>query len=284
MGCSLKRSAVDPESCGLSISRQCRLLDIGRTSLYYTPRTSDQNKQLMDKIDELFTEDPTRGTRRLSGAMRRRYSINVGRSKIRSLMARMGLRAICRRVNTSRPDRSHRKYPYLLRGVAVVRPNQVWCTDITYIRLKGGFAYLCVIMDWYSRCVLSWRLSTSLESRFCIDALEEALATHDTPEIFNSDQGSQFTSEEFTSVLLDHGVKISMDGKGRALDNVFVERLWRTVKYEHIFLRDYRSVQDCREGLGTYLEWYNRKREHSSLNDHPPYEIYIGRERLPLAA
>lgn len=267
---------VDRKNSGLTLTKQCSLLTIGRTSIYYNPQTSPRNKQLMDRIDELFTEDPTRGTRRLQAALKRRFDLDVGRSKIRGLLVRMGLRAIYRAVNTSKPDKAHKKYPYLLRGVKVTYPNQVWSTDITYIRLSGGFAYLCVIMDWYSRCVLSWRLSVSLDCGFCIEALKEALERYGSPEVFNSDQGCQFTSDDFTAVLLEKNIRISMDGRGRALDNVFVERLWRTVKYEDIFIRGYASVTECRSGLTEFFHRYNTRREHSSLNYHYPYEIYIG--------
>lgn len=280
----MRSEMVDRASDEMSLTKQCELLSIGRTSIYYTPQTSPRNKLLMDRIDELFTEDPSRGTRRLRAALKRRFELDVGRSKIRSLMARMGLRAIYCAVNTSKPNKAHKKYPYLLRNVCVNRPNQVWCTDITYIRLKGGFVYLCVIMDWYSRCVLSWRLSTSLDNAFCIEALKEALEVYGNPEIFNSDQGCQFTSDDFTAVLLEKSIKISMDGRGRALDNVFVERLWRTVKYEDIFIRGYETVAECRTGLDEFFKRYNTRREHSSLLYNYPMDIYIEAVMLPVAA
>jgi putative transposase len=238
----------------------------------------------MERIDELFTEDPTRGTRRLKAALHKRFGIDLGRSKIRSLMARMGLSAIYQAVNTSQPNKAHKKYPYLLRNVKIDRVKQVWSTDITYIRLKGGFVYLCAVIDWYSRYVLSWRLSTTLDSSFCVDAVEEAISTYGVPDIFNTDQGCQFTSESFTSVLSKNGIRISMDGRGRALDNVFIERLWRTVKYENIFIRGYESVSECRSGLTKYLYWYNNHREHSSLGGNYPMEIYFGHITLPAAA
>jgi putative transposase len=275
---------VDTDNEQLSLTRQCSLLGVSRTSIYYTPQTSPMNKLYMDRIDELFTADPTRGTRRLSMALKRQFGLNVGRSKVRSLMARMGLKAIYRAVNTSKPDKAHKKYPYLLRGVAIERVNQVWSTDITYIRLRRGFAYLCAVLDWHSRCVLSWRLSTSLDSSFCIEALKEALDRYGSPEIFNTDQGCQFTSEEFTSVLKDRSIAISMDGKGRALDNVFVERLWRTVKYEDIYIRGYETVSECRQGLEEFFDRYNNRREHSSLLYNYPMEIYIGTIVLKKAA
>lgn len=275
---------VERQDSEMTITRQCHLLSVSRTSIYYTPQTKELNKVLMDRIDELFTDDPTRGTRRLRAALKRQFGISVGRSKIRSLMARMGLHAIYRRCVTTIPNKAHKKYPYLLRGVKVDHANQVWSSDITYIRLKGGFAYLCAVIDWYSRCVLSWRLSTSLDTAFCTEALEEAIARYGTPEIFNTDQGCQFTSEEYTSVLKENSIKISMDGKGRALDNVFVERLWRTVKHDDIYIRGYETVEQCRSGLLRFFDRYNNRREHSSLLYNYPMEIYIGKVVLPKAA
>jgi len=275
---------IEIEKKGLSMKRQCELLSVGRTSIYYTPQTSEANKILMDRIDELFTEDPTRGTRRLSASLNNRYGLRAGRGKVRSLMRRMGLAAIYRKKDTSKPNKAHRKYPYLLRGMKITRPNQVWSTDITYIRLRGGFVYLCVIMDWYSRAVLSWRLSTTMGADFCIDALKEALTKYGSPDIFNSDQGSQFTCDAFTGVLKENEIKISMDGRGRALDNVFVERLWRTVKYENVYIKDYRSLPECRAGLGAFLTWYNNEREHSSLDYKCPMNYYLETIKLQRAA
>lgn len=269
----MKRSMVD-DTDTLSITRQCQLLNIGRTSHYYRPEISKVNLELMRLIDELFTEDPSRGTRRIRAALRRR-GVNIGRSKVRRLMDRMGLSAIYCRVNLSKCAPGHKKYPYLLRGVKIVRVNQVWSTDITYIRLRNGFVYLTAVIDWYSRYVLAWRLSTTLETAFCTEALEEALAKYGKPEIFNTDQGSQFTSEEFTGVLKMHEIAISMDGRGRALDNVFVERLWRTVKYENVFLNDYGSVAECQRGLSAFFERYNTRREHQSLDYKFPVEVYF---------
>jgi len=280
----MRTEMVERENSKLTLTKQCELLSIGRTSIYYTPQTNPANKLLMDRIDELFTDDPTRGTRRLRAALKRQFELDVGRSKIRSLMARMGLMAIYRAVNTSKANKAHKKYPYLLRGVKVIRVNQVWSTDITYIRLKGGFAFLCAVIDWYSRCVLSWRLSTTLDSSFCIETLRDALGRYGSPEIFNTDQGCQFTSEDFTTVLKDKAIKISMDGKGRALDNVFVERLWRTVKYDDIYTKGYETVLECRAGLEEFFVRYNTRREHSALLYNYPMEIYIGKVILPIAA
>lgn len=260
----------------LSITHQCYLLDVGRTAFYYRPEISRTNLDLMRQIDELFTEDPTRGTRRICAALRRR-EVNIGRSKVRRLMDRMGLTAIYCRVKLSRSAPGHKKYPYLLRGVKIERVNQVWSTDITYVRLRNGFVYLTAVIDWYSRYVLAWRLSTTMDSAFCKEALEEALAKYGKPEIFNTDQGCQFTSEEFTGVLLRHGIAISMDGRGRALDNVFVERLWRTVKYENIFLNDYGNVRECQNGLCIFFDRYNNRREHQSLEYMFPREVYFSK-------
>jgi len=264
----------------ISLSRQCRLLSVARSKLYYSPHVSERNLELMHRIDELYTDDPTRGTRRLKGALLRRFHLKAGRGKIRRLMRRMGISAIYPKRYLSRPDKQHKIYPYLLRNVSITRVNQVWSTDITYIRLKHGFVYLTAIVDWYSRYVLSWRLSTTLDAGFCIDALKEAIAVYGTPEIFNTDQGSQFTSDYFIEVLKNNKIKISMDGKGRALDNVFVERLWRTVKHEDVYLNEYRSVKECRQGLSRFFDRYNTRREHSSLDYYCPEQIYFGKKEL----
>lgn len=269
----MRRSFID-EKDELSLSRQCRILSIGRTAYYYRSEISKANLELMRQIDELFTEDPSRGTRRICAAIKRR-GVNIGRAKVRRLMDRMGLSAIYCKPNLSKCTPGHKKYPYLLRGIKVSRVNQVWSTDITYIRLRNGFVYLTAVIDWYSRFVLAWRLSTTLETAFCKEALEEALAKYGKPEIFNTDQGSQFTSEEFTSILQNHGIAVSMDGRGRALDNVFVERLWRTVKYENIFLNDYESVTTCQTGLGAFFDRYNNRREHQALDYQFPAEVFF---------
>lgn len=268
----------------MSLSRQCRLLSVSRNRLYYNPHISAWNLELMNRIDELYTEDPTRGTRRLRGALLRRFHLKAGRGKIRGLMRRMGISAIYPKKHLSRPNKQHKIYPYLLRNVPITRVNQVWSTDITYIRLKHGFVYLTAVVDWYSRYVLSWRLSTTLEAGFCIDALKEAIAVYGTPEIFNTDQGSQFTSDDFIKVLKDNKIKISMDGKGRALDNVFVERLWRTVKYDDVYLNEYRNVKECKQGLSRFFNKYNNSREHSSLDYFCPEQIYFGKKKIISAA
>lgn len=265
----------------LSISKQCSLLGLSRGYYYYKPiELSDEDLELLQKIDELYTEDPTRGQRRMRSALRKRFSLKIGRKRIKRLMNMLGISAIYPKKNLSLANRQHKKYPYLLRGVDVNRVNQVWSTDITYIRLKRGFVYLVAIIDWYSRYVLAWRISTTLDRSFCMEALNEAISKYGVPEIFNTDQGCQFTSNEFTQILKDHKIKISMDGRGRALDNIFVERLWRTVKYEDVYIKEYRTVSDCREGLDMFFERYNCRREHSSLDDNYPEEIYFGTIKL----
>jgi putative transposase len=260
----------------LSLARQCRLLSIGRTSCYYNAHISKANLELIRQIDEIFTEDPTRGTRRICAVLKKR-NVNVGRGKVRRLMQILGLFAIYCKPDLSKPNPEHVTYPYLLRYMKIERINQVWSTDITYIRLKSGFVYLTAVIDWYSRYVLAWRLSTTLEPAFCREALEEALEKYGMPEIFNTDQGSQFTSNEFTSVLKKNNIKISMDGRGRALDNVFVERLWRTVKYENIYLKDYGCVSECHDGLRDFFHRYNNHREHQSLDYQFPAQVYFGK-------
>ena len=240
--------------------------------------------ELMNRIDELYTEDPTRGQRRMRHALRKQFGLFAGRNVIRRLMDAMGIKAIHPRKYLSTPNSQHKKYPYLLRNVPIKRVNQVWSTDITYIRLKGGFVYLTAIVDWYSRFVLSWRLSTTLDTRFCADALQEALEKYGTPEIFNTDQGCQFTSAEFTGILEAHGIAISMDGKGRALDNIFVERLWRTVKYDDVYLKGYTAVPECKAGLTKFFDRYNNRREHQSLDGNYPAEVYFGKVAINIAA
>ena len=253
-----KRSLIDPSHKELSVRRQCILLDLHRSNIYYKPvMVSDETLRTMNRIDEIFTECPFYGSRKIREALKR-DGWGIGRERVQSLMRKMGLSAIYPKPKLSKKDASHTKYPYLLNNVSIVRPNQVWSTDITYIRLQRGFVYLVAIMDWFSRYVLSWRLSNSLGSSFCVEALEDALEKG-CPDIFNTDQGSQFTSRNFTDCLLGSNVKISMDGKGRCFDNIFVERLWRTVKYEYVYIN---SVQDGRElwhGLNGYFAFYNQK-------------------------
>lgn len=260
---------------GLSLSQQCVLLSISRASLYTKSKRSEYDNELRKHVDECFTTDPTSGARRISNTLRKK-GIKCGRKKVARLMSELGIAAIYRKPNLSKPHPDHKIYPYLLRRVKVTHVNQVWSTDITYIPLRNGFVYLTAVIDWYSRAVLSWRLSTSLEASFCVEALKEALADYGVPEYFNTDQGSQFTSDDFISVLKEHEtIKISMDGRGRALDNVFVERLWRTVKYEDIYLKEYECVKECRDGLAAFFERYNNDRVHQALNYRYPMEVYL---------
>lgn len=257
----------------LSIRRQCELLGLNRATLYYRGvGESEENLELMRWIDEQYLRTPFFGSRSMTTWLCRQGS-NVNRKRIQRLMRLMGLEAIYPKPRISQRGGDHRIYPYLLRNVKIVRPNQVWSTDITYIPMAHGFMYLVAILDWCSRFVLSWRLSNSLESSFCVEALEESLSWQ-RPEIFNSDQGVQFTSCAFTSVLEDVGVAISMDGRGRVFDNIFVERLWRTVKYENIYLKDYESVPALRRGLSEYLDFYCYARFHQSLENRTPWDVY----------
>ena len=238
---------------------------------------------MMNIIDELYTRYPFYGSRKIRDHLRREGH-KINRKRVQRLMQKMGIASIAPSPNTSLRNKAHPIYPYLLRGLTIDRPNQVWCTDITYIRLRGGFVYLVAIMDWYSRKVLSWEISNSLDSSFCVSALERALRLHGTPEIFNTDQGAQFTSNDFTAALKAHDIKISMDGKGRWMDNVFIERLWRSVKYEDIYIRDYLNVQELREGLSNYFSFYNSQRPHQSFGGLTPSEMYCSAISLQEAA
>jgi putative transposase len=275
-----RRSMVERDHPGLSITRQCRLLQVSRSSVYYEARgESPLNLQLMRLIDEQFLETPYYGARQMARHLRRQgYGVN--RKRVRRLMQLMGLTAIYQRPNTSKPHPEHEIYPYLLRGMEISEPDQVWCADVCYIPMRKGFLYLVAVMDWYSRRVLSWRLSNSLDAEFCVAALEDALATHGTPEIFNTDQGSQFTSVEFTQVLKDAHVRISMDGKGRWMDNVMIERLWRSLKYECVYLHAFETGIEAKKGIERWIRLYNEQRPHSSLDDRTPYEAYC---KLPRA-
>jgi putative transposase len=270
---------VEPDHGVLSIGRQCELLGISRSAYYYCPAgVSAEDLQRMRIIDEVFTKRPFFGARRLRDELNARGDA-VGRGHVGALMRLMGLEAIYPKRRLSVPDKGNRVYPYLLRGVEIVRPDQVWCSDITYIRLKSGFAYLTAVMDWFSRYVLSWELSMSLDSGFCVAAMDGALA-RSRPEIFNSDQGSQYTSEAFTRGLVELDIRISMDGRGRAFDNIMIERLWRTVKYEEVFLKDYAHFFAARESLAEYFAFYNDQRRHSSLDKQTPSAVYwSGRAR-----
>ena len=247
-----------------------------RSSYYRQPAAeTDRNLELMRLIDETYTKYPFYGSRQIRNHLRRQGH-KVNRKRIQRLMNRMGLASVAPRKKTSIPSRENKIYPYLLRNLYIDRADQVWCSDLTYIRLRGGFAYLTVIMDWYSRYVLSWEVSVTMDDSFCVSALERALRRHGTPDIFNTDQGSQYTGAAFTGVLQEHGIKISMDGKGRAMDNIMVERLWRSLKYEDIYLKDYETVQELIEGLRNYFEFYNNERSHKSLGKMTPAEVYWG--------
>jgi putative transposase len=258
----------------LPVTRQTRLLGLARSSAYYRPAPgSERDLALMAAIDEIHTELPFYGARRIRGELLGRGFV-VGRGHVATLMRRMGITAIAPKRRTSKPAPGHKIYPYLLRGLEISEAGHVWSTDITYLPLARGFCYLTAVMDWASRRVLSWRLSNTLDAGFCIEALEEALARYDAPQIFNTDQGSQFTSEGFTSVLTGHGVQISMDGRGRWLDNVFIERLWRSVKHEEVYLKAYENLTEARRELTAYFEFYNRRRRHQGLSDRTPDEVY----------
>ena len=266
---------IDPEHPKLSIVRQCELVSISRSGFYYQPAgETPLNLELMRLIDRQFLETPWYGSRQMARHLRRE-GYTVGRKRIRRLMAKMGLEPIYQRPRTTVPHPEHQIYPYLLRELVIQRPNQVWCADITYIPMQRGFLYLVAVMDWMTRKVLSWRVSNTMDADFCIEALEEALERFGRPEIFNTDQGSQFTSAAFTGLLLENKIAISMDGRGSWRDNVFVERLWRSVKYEEVYLRAYDSVGDARASLGRYLAFYNAIRPHSSLDARTPDSAYF---------
>jgi putative transposase len=268
----------------LPVTKQADVVGIARSTVYYLPRpVSAADLALMTQIDKLHLEFPFAGSRILRRLLATEGS-KVGRRHVKTLMMRMGIEALYRRPRTTKPEPGHKIYAYLLRGVAVTRPNQVWAMDITYIPMARGFVYLAVVLDWFSRRVLSWRVSITMEAAFCVETLEDALANYGKPEIFNTDQGSQFTGKEFTGVLIKSDIKISMDGKGAWRDNVFVERLWRSVKYEEVYLRAYDSVGEARASLGRYLDLYNRRRPHSSLDDRTPDQAYFTPLPIRLAA
>ena len=266
---------IELRGCKLSVRRQCALLGIARGGLYYKKRgVSARDQLIMRMLDEQYTKMPYYGVERMTAWLHRR-GVKVGHNKVRRLLRTMGLEAIYPKRRLSIPNKENMIYPYLLKDVKISRPNQVWATDITYIRLSAGFVYLAAIMDWFSRYVLSWRLSATMDNEFCVSALEEALARR-RPEIFNSDQGSQFTSREFTDMLKSANVRISMDGRGRVFDNIFVERLWRTVKYEEVYIKDYKDVRTARKELASYFHLYNTERLHQSLDYQTPSEVYQG--------
>jgi putative transposase len=285
---------INPKHKKISVRRQCDLLGLARSSLYYQPKTAlrkstnrnsdiirpvwetELNLRIMDRIDDLFMKHPFYGSRSMRTVLNRE-GYHVNRKRIQRLMRLMGIQAIYPKPRLSIGGKDHKIYPYLLKGLTINRPDQVWCADITYIRLTHGFVYLVAIMDWYSRRVLSWRLSNTLDTDFCLEALEEALE-HGKPEIFNTDQGCQFTSESFTSRLKEAGIQISMDGRGRVFDNIMIERLWRTLKYQDIYIRDYQTVMELITGLDAYFRFYNTERPHQSLDNKTPVMVYYDYE------
>jgi putative transposase len=284
MSVSEKRACIDHDHKSLSIQRQCELIGLPRCSYYREQEStseSEDNLALMRLIDEEYTRHPFYGTRKMRDYLRRQGH-KVNRKRVQRLMQKMGLQSIAPKPNTSKPHPEHKVYPYLLRNLDIICPDQVWCSDITYIPLPGGFVYLTAVMDWYSRYVLSWEVSVTMDSDFCVSALESALRRHGRPDIFNTDQGSQFTSNDFTGTLKDAEVLISMDGKGRAMDNIFIERLWRSVKYEEIYLKEYTSVRELIWSLRVYFDFYNNQRPHDSLGGKTPAEVYW--ECMQLAA
>mgnify|MGYP002633563025 CR=1 FL=1 len=267
----------------LSVVAQCKLLGLSRARIYRLPTPPSAEKlDLMRRIDKLHMDHPHMGSRSLRDQLNRQ-GIAISRGRVKSLMRKMGISAVYQKPRTTVPNLKHKVYPYLLRHRAITRPNEVWCADITYIPMAKGFAYLVAVMDWASRKVLSWRLSNTMTTDFCTEALEEAITTYGRPEIFNTDQGSQFTSEEFTGILKANNIAISMDGKGRWMDNVFIERLWRSVKYEHVYLHSYDSIADLKAGLKTYFSFFNQERTHQSLARQTPDEVYFA-DRLRKAA
>lgn len=275
---------VDFKNPRISIAQQCKLLKVSRTSVYYRPKkVRSLDLEQMRLIDEQYLKTPNYGSRSMRTFLQR-LGYKINRKRVQRLMRQMGLRAIYPKPKTSKKHPRHRVYPYLLRKLTINRPNQVWCADITYVPLAKGFMYLVAIMDWYSRKVLSWRLSNTLETAFCIDALEDAIHQSGCPEIFNSDQGSQFTSEAFTKVLKDNDIRISMDGRGRFRDNIFIERLWWTLKYHYLYLRAFEGGLKLRQGLAQWFQYYNQERFHQSLDNWTPDEIYYNNQKRKAVA
>jgi putative transposase len=267
---------VEPEHPDLSIKRQCALVSLSRSS-YYEPVRGEaaENLELMRVIDEQFLETPWYGSRQMTRHLRRQGPV-VNRKRVRRLMAKMGLQAVYQRPKTTVPHPEHKIWPYLLRDLTIDRPNHVWCSDITYIPMQRGFLYLVAVMDWASRRVLAWRLSNTMDVEFCIEAVEDAMARHGRPEIFNTDQGSQFTSPRFTGLLTEAGIRVSMDGRGRWMDNVFIERLWRSMKYECVYLHAFEMGSEARAGIGRWIDYYNSDRPHSAFGGRTPVEVHEG--------
>lgn len=269
----MRRSLLEPDHATISLRRQCDLLGLPRSTAYYAPIPETvENLTLMREIDAIYLADPSYGSRSIAAVLAN-SGWNVNRKRVQRLMRLMNIAGVTPKRATSKPTPGHRVFAYLLRNVAITHPDQVWSTDITYVPLRGGFVYLTAVMDWYSRYVLSWKLSARLEGSFCLEALDAALE-QGRPEVFNTDQGTQFTSAAFVNRLLDRSVAVSMDGRGRALDNVFIERLWRSVKYQEIYLRDYATVADVEEGLRMYFAKYNHERPHQSLDNLTPAKVY----------
>lgn len=268
----------------LPVVKQCQLLSIARSSVYYQPKAiSDEDIRLMRIIDELHMKYPFYGSRRLRDPLFDEYGLTINRKRIQRLMQQMGLQAVYPKKNTSRANKAHKVYPYLLKGLDINRSNQVWCADITFLPMAKGFAYLVAIMDWHSRKVLAFNVSNVMDTDFCVQALKQAVNRYGKPEIFNTDQGSQFTSHDFTDELNKHAIQISMDGKGRWLDNVFIERLWRSVKYEEVYLHAYESISQAKTQLKNYFQFYNTKRKHQSLKAKPDEVYYENLDSLKLA-
>jgi len=268
---------IDHDSKDFSVREQCRILGINRSGLYYEARLlTEETLKIMRLLDEEHTRHPFYGVPKMTEFLRRK-GYRVGRDRVRTLLRSMGLEAVYPKPKTGIKAKDHKIYPYLLKDVEVIRPNQVWSADITYIRLEEGFVYLAAIVDWYSRYLISWRVSNTMDTNFCVEALEEALK-YARPEIFNTDQGSQFTSMAFTGILEKNGISISMDAKGRVFDNIFIERLWRTVKYENIYIKDYKTIPDLKTGLIEYFDFYNGERYHQNLDYKTPWEVYIGKQ------
>jgi len=282
-----KRACIQADHPELSIQRQCELIELPRSSYYRETTLVDgerpYNLELMRLIDEEYTRHPFYGSRQMRNYLRKNGH-KINRKRVRRLMQKMGIQSVAPKPGTSKPHPDHTVYPYLLGNLDIDRPDQVHCSDITYIRMPGGFVYLTAVMDWHSRFVLSWEVSISMEAEFCISALERSLRLYGSPEIFNTDQGGQYTSKEFTDRLKDHDIKISMDGKGRAMDNIMIERLWRTVKYEEIYLKEYDSVKELKMALKAYFNFYNYERSHSSLDGKSPADVYFEGRELKQAA
>ena len=268
----------------LSKARQCELLRLPRSSYYYQPRSADDTElALLCQMDAQYLKTPQYGSRSYATWFQRQ-GIKIGRKKAVSMMKILGIVSIAPKPNTSAPSRQHKIYPYLLRNKEINQPNQVWASDITYVPMEKGFGYIVVIMDWHTRKVLSWRLSNTMDTDFCVQALEAAIQDYGCPEIFNTDQGPQFTSDAFTGMLKENDIQISMDGKGCYRDNIFVERLWRTVKYEHLYIKEFNNLKGARESLSVWFEWYNQERFHQSLGNLTPNEVYYQNQAIPQAA